>query len=150
MGTVLKVVCRFWSSEGLRRRAGSARREIRRVKPALRVARSGVAWKLGAFLFYLAMSIVGCGGPEATTQPAQAPEPRGPRIEAKPAERADAFVEAGAMPGRTHLVQAKETLYGLAQRYYGSTNQWRRIYYANRNRLADPNNLPVGVRLIIP
>ena len=54
------------------------------------------------------------------------------------------------MPGRTHVVQPKETLYGLAQRYYGDKNQWRKIYYANRNRLSDPNNLPVGARLIIP
>ena len=48
------------------------------------------------------------------------------------------------------MVQPRETLYGLAQRYYGDKNQWRKIYYANRNRLSDPNNVPAGIRLIIP
>lgn len=58
--------------------------------------------------------------------------------------------ESGTAPGRTHIVQPRETLYGLAQRYYGNRNQWRKIYYANRNRLTDPNNIPAGIRLIIP
>ncbi len=94
--------------------------------------------------------IGGCGDPEPTTQPAEKSEPQISKIDAKPVERDNDFVEPGAMPGRTHLVQPKETLYGLAQRYYGNKNQWRRIYYANRNRLTDPNDLPVGIRLIIP
>lgn len=90
-----------------------------------------------------------CGKPKPTTQPvrrsavSEAQEP--------PAARpTDDVFETGAGPGRTHTVQPRETLYGLAQRYYGDKNQWRKIYYANRNRLTDPNNVPAGIRLIIP
>lgn len=104
-----------------------------------------------AVLIWFAVSqIGGCGDPGPTTQPAEKPEPKISQKVAKPVEREDDFVEPGSMPGRTHVVRPKETLYGLAQHYYGSKNQWRRIYYANRNRLTDPNELPVGIRLIIP
>lgn len=112
--------------------------------------RSRSSHRPSAVFFFAAILAGACGNPKATTQPASTPEPRGSRTEAKPTARADDFVEAGTVPGRTHLVQPKETLYGLAQRYYGNKNQWRRIYLANRNRLTDPNNLPVGTKLIIP
>jgi nucleoid-associated protein YgaU len=94
--------------------------------------------------------IVGCAKPKPAAQRASTSESRDSQAETRTSEQADDFVEAGAIPGRTHIVQPKETLYGLAQRYYGNKNEWRKIYYANRNRLSDPNNLPVGARLIIP
>jgi len=58
--------------------------------------------------------------------------------------------EPNLYPGRTHEVQAGDTLYSLAEKYYNNRKQWRKIFVANRNRLTDPNHLPVGMRLIIP
>jgi len=51
---------------------------------------------------------------------------------------------------RSHIVAPQETLYRLAVMYYGDGKQWQKIYYANRKRIADPSDLPVGIRLIIP
>jgi nucleoid-associated protein YgaU len=90
-----------------------------------------------------------CGKPKpATRHVRQSP---GSATQSSPtATESEEVFETGSAPGRTHIVQPQETLYGLAQRYYGNANQWRKIYYANRNRLTDPNDVPAGIRLIIP
>lgn len=54
------------------------------------------------------------------------------------------------VPGRIHRVQARETLWNLSERYYGDGNHWRKILVANRKRLTDAKELPVGMILIIP
>jgi len=54
------------------------------------------------------------------------------------------------VPGGIHEVRPRDTLEGLAERYYGSKRHWRKIWVANRNRLEDPHMLPVGMKLIIP
>ena len=52
--------------------------------------------------------------------------------------------------GRVHTVQPGDTLYSLAGRYYDSGRQWTRIHQANQARIANPNRLQVGMKLIIP
>ena len=88
--------------------------------------------------------ICGCGGPKPTTRPAAANQAQ--------ASGAGEDYDVSSDPSsiRTHSVGAYETLFQLAQRYYGDGKHWRRIFYANRNRINDPNNLPVGMKLIIP
>jgi nucleoid-associated protein YgaU len=56
--------------------------------------------------------------------------------------------DAGA--GRRHTVQAGETLFGLAQRYYGDGDRFVDLYRANRGVLRSPDGLPPGTVLIIP
>ena len=51
---------------------------------------------------------------------------------------------------RTHVVQAGETLSGLAGKYLGSTARYREIYDANRDVLRSPNSLTEGLTLKIP
>lgn len=60
------------------------------------------------------------------------------------------FVDSGNMPGRIHVVQPGETLLLLSERFYNDRGQWRKIWLANKRRLRDPNDLPVGMKLIIP
>lgn len=67
-----------------------------------------------------------------------------------PTTPADEFVDSGNMPGRIHVVQQGETLLLLSERFYNDRGQWRRIWLANKRRLRDPNDLPVGMKLIIP
>ena len=62
----------------------------------------------------------------------------------------DLLVDSSQMPGRIHVVQAKETMMLLAERYYKDRAQWRRIWQANKNRVTNPDDLPVGMKLIIP
>ncbi len=52
--------------------------------------------------------------------------------------------------GRMHLVQRKDTLYSLARLYYNHHRQWKKIYEANRDRIANPNMIKVGMNLVIP
>lgn len=74
-----------------------------------------------------------------------------------PAEPAAAAVrlgrssaDAGQMLGGTYVVQSGDMLSKIAQKTYGSAGQWRRIYDANRDVLASPDALKVGMRLRIP
>jgi LysM repeat protein len=50
----------------------------------------------------------------------------------------------------THVVQKRDTLYSLAQQYYGTKSAWTKIYDANRNTLSSPSQLKVGQTLVIP
>lgn len=103
----------------------------------------------------VSLGITGCGGPAPTTQPVVESRPANPvqpiaRQEPEPPPPED-YIEPGAgLPGRTHWVKKGETLYSIARQYYGTENQWRKIYYANDRRLRHPDELPVGIKLIIP
>ena len=50
---------------------------------------------------------------------------------------------------RTHTVKPGDTLQGLALDYYGDSNQWKKIYNANSDKIE--RGLPrVGAKLVIP
>jgi len=55
-----------------------------------------------------------------------------------------------AQPSKKHVVQKGETLSGIAARYLGSSSKFRKIYEANRDRLKSPDDLKVGMTIIIP
>jgi LysM repeat protein len=61
-----------------------------------------------------------------------------------------AAVGGPATSGRTYTVKAGDTLTKISQQFYGSANEYMRIFYANRNTLSDPDNIKVGQQLIIP
>jgi nucleoid-associated protein YgaU len=51
---------------------------------------------------------------------------------------------------RFHVVRQGETLSAIAQQYYGSTNNWRKILAANEKTIKDANKIAPGTKLIIP
>lgn len=51
---------------------------------------------------------------------------------------------------RSHVVATGDTLMALAGRYYGDESRWPEILDANRDRIADPDNLRIGTELLIP
>ncbi len=71
-------------------------------------------------------------------------------------EQAMAYGEPAAVTslysstGRMHSVQRRDTLYSLARLYYNDHRQWKKIYEANRDRIANPNMIKVGMNLVIP
>jgi nucleoid-associated protein YgaU len=92
----------------------------------------------------------GCG-PKPTTQPADASAASQPSRTTTPDPKLnDEAADLARIPGRIHFVQQGDTLYSLAERYYGHSKHWRKIATANRTRLNNPNDLPVGMKLIIP
>jgi len=64
------------------------------------------------------------------------------------------YGEAEARPSnpRTYVVQPGDTLSSIARRFLGdgSGQAVARLYQANRGWLADPDNVPAGVELVIP
>lgn len=57
---------------------------------------------------------------------------------------------APAATGRRHVVAKGDTLFSLAQRYYGNRSRWRDIYAANRDLLPSENSLRLGMEIRIP
>ena len=55
-----------------------------------------------------------------------------------------------ATSNRRHVVTQGETLYKIAQRYYGSGSKWPEILEANRNVLKNENAVRPGMELRIP
>jgi hypothetical protein len=51
---------------------------------------------------------------------------------------------------RVHTVRPGETLGEISRQYLGSAAQWQRIFEANRDRLANPDRIQVGMELVIP
>ena len=52
--------------------------------------------------------------------------------------------------GKTHTVVAGDTLYALAEKYYGDGMKWKKIYDANKDKMSKPEDLKVGTALTIP
>jgi len=52
--------------------------------------------------------------------------------------------------GPRHTVQEGDSLFSLAERYYGDKQRFTEIYLANRSALRSPDRLTPGTELVIP
>ncbi len=52
--------------------------------------------------------------------------------------------------GESYTVQAGDTLSKISKHFYGDSNEFMRIYYANQGTLSDPDKIRVGQELVIP
>ena len=93
----------------------------------------------------------------STACPSSRREPARTREGAEPASSRTADSRSGRetydvseVPGRIHRVEPGDTLWSLAETYYGNNRHWRKILTANRNRIKEPGDLEVGQKLIIP
>jgi nucleoid-associated protein YgaU len=57
---------------------------------------------------------------------------------------------ASANGGDWYIVKADDTLSGIAKRFYGKGNLYRRIIAANRSKIDDPDLIYQGMKLRIP
>lgn len=86
--------------------------------------------------------------PTRTPTPAPAPSRAAPTTQKPPAP-----VPTTAQPvagNRRHTVQPGDTLFKIAQQYYGNRSRWRDIYAANRGVMKSETDLKVGMQLRIP
>lgn len=51
---------------------------------------------------------------------------------------------------QTYTVKSGDTLSKISREFYGNANEYMRIFYANRDKLHDPNKIQVGQELTIP
>ena len=52
--------------------------------------------------------------------------------------------------GQTYTVKAGDTLSKISKQFYGDANEYMRIFYANRDKLKDPDRIQVDQQLVIP
>ena len=52
--------------------------------------------------------------------------------------------------GQTYTVKSGDTLSKISKQFYGDSNEYMRIFYANRGQLKDPDKIQVGQELVIP
>jgi LysM repeat protein len=55
-----------------------------------------------------------------------------------------------APPDKVYVVQPGDSLWTIAQRFYGNPLMWPHIYYANQSQIHDPNDIYTGQQLTIP
>ena len=52
--------------------------------------------------------------------------------------------------GQTYEVKSGDNLSKISKQFYGDPNEYMRIFYANRDKLNDPDKIQVGQQLLIP
>ena len=52
--------------------------------------------------------------------------------------------------GQTYQVKSGDNLSKISKQFYGDPNEYMRIFYANRDKLKDPDKIQVGQQLVIP
>ena len=52
--------------------------------------------------------------------------------------------------GQSYDVKSGDTLSKISKQFYGDANEYMRIFYANRDKLSDPDKIQVGQKLVIP
>jgi LysM repeat protein len=62
----------------------------------------------------------------------------------------DAVVRPAEQATGSYTVQHGDTLYGIAQRFYGDGKYWHGLYQANRSKISNPNLIWAGDKLTIP
>lgn len=61
-----------------------------------------------------------------------------------------AAVGGGSQNMQTYTVKSGDTLSKISKQFYGDSDEYMRIYYANRDQLNDPDKIQVGQQLAIP
>ena len=75
-------------------------------------------------------------------------EPQQPAVE--PAQSVQPAAQPVAVEGPKETVRQGSRLAQIARRHYGEPEFWIFIYEANKDKIADPSNLPVGMEIIVP
>ncbi|HET8675422.1 MAG TPA: LysM peptidoglycan-binding domain-containing protein [Blastocatellia bacterium] len=57
---------------------------------------------------------------------------------------------AETQQGQSYTVKSGDTLSKISRQFYGDANEYMRIFYANRDKLKDPDRIQAGQQLVIP
>lgn len=91
---------------------------------------------------------------ESTPTPTPVAQPRPPVAQPvrPPSTTTRPPATTTARPGtyRRHVIGKGDTLYSLAQKYYGNRSRWRDIYAANRDVMKHEGDLRIGMAVKIP
>ena len=56
----------------------------------------------------------------------------------------------GQAGGETYTIKPGDNLSKISNQFYGDANEYMRIFYANRDKLKDPDKIQAGQQLVIP
>jgi len=56
----------------------------------------------------------------------------------------------GQGSSQTYEVKSGDNLSKISKQFYGDANEYMRIFYANRDKLNDPDKIQIGQQLVIP
>ena len=71
-------------------------------------------------------------------------------VDASRAMGAAAGGAGGSTGGETYEIKSGDTLSKISKQFYGNANEYMRIFYANRDKLSDPDKIQAGQKLVIP
>lgn len=71
-------------------------------------------------------------------------------VSASAAQAAAVSGQPQGQGAQTYTVKSGDTLSKISKQYYGDANEYMRIFYANRDKLRDPDKIQVGQQLTIP
>jgi nucleoid-associated protein YgaU len=71
-------------------------------------------------------------------------------VDASRARGAAAGGGQGSAGGQTYEVKSGDNLSKISKQFYGDSNEYMRIFYANRDKLNDPDKIQIGQKLVIP
>ncbi len=105
--------------------------------------------------------VVGCEAEKRDEVPPLSAEELQPLPPVEPAPVAVTEVETttgseGKVPpapsagSQTYTMKAGDTLYSLARRFYGDGKLWTKIFEANKDKIRDVSDIPIGTVLVIP
>jgi nucleoid-associated protein YgaU len=57
---------------------------------------------------------------------------------------------SGGQSTRTYTVQSGDSLSKISKQFYGNSNNYMKIFEANRGQLSNPNEIKPGQQLVIP
>jgi nucleoid-associated protein YgaU len=77
-------------------------------------------------------------------------QPRQPVAQQAPATMTAGASASGGQDQRRYIVKPGDTLHKISNRFYGDSNQYTKIFNANRNVLRDLNTINPGQELVIP
>jgi LysM domain len=66
------------------------------------------------------------------------------------ARAAAAAAGGGQGQGQSYTVRPGDTLSKISKQFYGDPNEYMRIFYANRDKLRDPDKIQADQTLVIP
>jgi LysM repeat protein len=71
-------------------------------------------------------------------------------IQAPAAAAAAASASGPVTTARSYTVKPGDSLSTISKEFYGSANQYMKIFEANKDRLSDPDKIKAGMELVIP
>jgi LysM repeat protein len=73
-----------------------------------------------------------------------------PTIDVKSVDVENVKTDDASTEFQSYTVQKGDTLWKIANRFYGSGTEWRKVFEANRDTLSNPDKLKAGAKIRIP